>query len=318
MPIDNFNNRLAYGDKKSTEEKMNRYAERIDHVKEFIQENYQQTIDLKLLAQIACLSSFHFSRLFRSVTGCTPMQYVKTIRLEKSAYYLAHSALNISEVAYQCGFNSISNFYSSFKALYNKKPSEYRKLQKSKNKEELGNNQKEVSSNNHHTLSNSMFRRIWDMNVTIKELPEYRIAFFRHIGSYLNTGENWKRLLKWVEENKLFERNPSFIGISRDDPVKTEEGKCRHDACVTLPEGFIDATGCREVIYDTIASGKYAIYEFYDKIDRLALVYRTLYSEWLPQSEYEPDTRPCLEINLNNPADDPEGKARCHICISIK
>ena len=66
------------------------------------------------------------------------------------------------------------------------------------------------------------------MDVNIKELPEYRIAFFRHVGSYINTGENWNKLSKWVEDKELFKTNPLFIGISRDDPVITEEDSCRH------------------------------------------------------------------------------------------
>ncbi len=297
---------------------MIKYTENIEDVKKFIQENYNQTIDLSSLANVACLSSFHFSRIFRSITGYTPMQYLKKIRLEKSIYYLTHSSLNVSEVAYKCGFNSISSFNSSFKAQYNRRPNEFRNIQKSKIKEEFGNNQKEFSIENKHNLNNSFLRRIWDMNVNIKELPEYRIAFFRHVGSYLNTGENWNKLLKWVEAKDLFKTNPLFIGISRDDPATTEENACRHDACVTLPGDFNEEADGSEVLYDRIASGKYAIYEFYDTIDKLGLVYRNLFIEWLPQSDYEMDCRPCLEINLNNPADDPEGKSRCNICIPIK
>ena len=270
---------------------MNKYKENIEDVKKFIHENYHQRIDLNSLANVACFSSFHFSRIFHSITGYTPMQDLKKIRLEKSTYYLTHSSLNVSEVAYKCGFNSISSFNASFKTQYKKSPNEFKKLQRSKIKEEIGNNQKELFTDKKHNLNNSLLRRIWSMNVNIKELPEYRIAFFRHVGSYLNTGENWNKLLKWAGEKDLFKTNPLFIGISRDDPATTEEDACRHDACVTLPKDFNEESDGSEVLYDLIRIGKYAIYEFYDSIDKLGLVYKSLFSQWLPQSDYEMDSR---------------------------
>jgi len=108
-----------------------------------------------------------------------------------------------------------------------------------------------------------------------------------------------------------------FIGISHDDPATTGEDECRHDACVVLPEGFAE-TDEDGVQYADIPAGKYGQYLFYDTIDKLAIAFRALYGEWLPQSGYEPDDRPVLEINLNNPADDPEGKGKCLVCIPIK
>ena len=154
------------------------------------------------------------------------------------------------------------------------------------------------------------------MNVEIKNLPEYRIAYFRHTGSYLETAGNWRRLLTWAGKRGLFPPQAMFIGISHDDPATTEEDACRHDACVVLPAGFdeMDEDG---VAYATIPAGKYGQYLFYDTVDKLAIAFRALYHEWLPQSGFELDDRPALEINLNNPADDPEGKGKCLVCIPI-
>lgn len=135
------------------------------------------------------------------------------------------------------------------------------------------------------------------MNINIVELPEYRIAFFRHVGSYLDTGKNWENLLQWVEGKNLFRTNPLFIGISRDDPAVTEEDACRHDACITLPTGFAEDSDGSGVSFDVIPPGKYAQYEFYDTKDKLGLAYRNLFSEWLPQSDYEIDDRVVLSCD---------------------
>jgi AraC family transcriptional regulator len=115
----------------------------------------------------------------------------------------------------------------------------------------------------------------------------------------------------------LFKTNPLFIGISHDDPETTEDNNCRHDACVTLSDSFVEEKS-DGIQYDIIPKGKYAEYEFYDTIDKLALAYRSLYFEWMPQGGYQLDERPTLEINLNNPAEDPDHRSRCLICLPIK
>ena len=155
------------------------------------------------------------------------------------------------------------------------------------------------------------------MNVRIEEFPERRIAYFRHVGSYLETGGNWNRLLRWTGEKELFAARPLFIGISQDDPATTEEEACRHDACVTLPAGFAEEPA-EGLNYGTIPAGSYAVYEFNDTIDKLAIAFKGLFGEWLPQSGYEMDDRPVLEINHNNPAEDPEHKSRCSLCLPVR
>lgn len=73
------------------------------------------------------------------------------------------------------------------------------------------------------------------MNILIRELPEYEVAFFRRVGSYTEpNGEHWEKLLNWAIKNGLFPPQQSFIGISLDNPDLVESHKCRHDACVTL------------------------------------------------------------------------------------
>ena len=86
---------------------------------------------------------------------------------------------------------------------------------------------------------------------------------------------------------------------------------------MTLPAGFAE-TEEDGVQYATLPAGKYGEHLFYDTIDKLAIAYRALYSEWLPQSGRELADRPPLEINLNNPAEDPEGKSKCLVCVPIK
>jgi AraC family transcriptional regulator len=295
---------------------MTDYSIRILAVQQFIDDHLAEPLDLGILAGVAGFSMFHFSRVFLACAGVPVIRYVKERRLDKAAGMLAGTDAGVTAIARECGFRSISSFNASFKQKYGKAPKDYR-VEERKKTAPARKNREDAGQKESDTPRKSFLRRIWAMNVEIKERPEYRIAFFRHTGSYLNTAGNWRRLLAWAGKRGLFAAHPLFIGISRDDPAATEEDECRHDACVTLPAGFAE-TEEDGVQYGTIPAGRYGEYLFHDTIDKLAIAYRALYSEWLPQSGYELDDRPGLEINLNNPAEDPEHKSKCLVCVPVK
>lgn len=65
----------------------------------------------------------------RAVTGMTPMEYMRTMKLEEARKMLdEHPDLTVEGVAYQCGFNISSTFYRLFKKQYGLTPVEYRKM----------------------------------------------------------------------------------------------------------------------------------------------------------------------------------------------
>jgi len=80
----------------------------------FIDENFASNIDLNKIADEACFSKFHFVRLFRSIYGRTPHQYLTHVRIEKAKEHLTEG----QTVAYACfkvGFDSIGSFTGLFK-----------------------------------------------------------------------------------------------------------------------------------------------------------------------------------------------------------
>jgi DNA gyrase inhibitor GyrI len=154
--------------------------------------------------------------------------------------------------------------------------------------------------------------------IEVMELPRYEVAFIRQIGSYHEPQEHWDKLMSWSIRQGLYPPSQSFIGISLDDPSLVESHLCRHDACVTLPEGF-DKEIHNEVKFKKLAGGQYALYSFYNMPDKLHLAYQYIFEQWLPNSEYEADfNRPSLEFNLNNPAEDSEGRCKVDLFVPIK
>ena len=155
------------------------------------------------------------------------------------------------------------------------------------------------------------------MNISIRELPDLEVAFVRHVGSYLDTQRAWDKLGEWANKNNLFPPEHSFIGISLDDPNSTDEYACRYDACVTIHPDFKSRSD-PEILFKSISGGLYGLYQFYDTIDKFAIAYQIVYGQWLPNSDYVPDDKPCLEFSMNNPSNDPERKAKIDLYIPIK
>lgn len=156
------------------------------------------------------------------------------------------------------------------------------------------------------------------MNIIIKELPEYEVAFIRLIGSYFEPQEHWGNLINWANNNGLHPPTQSFIGISLDNPDLVESINCRHDACVTIPEGF-DKEKHNDIHFKKLDGGQYALYQFYDVPEKLNFAYQFIFGQWLPNSDYEVDNnRYNLEFNMNNPTEDPEGKCKVNLFVPIK
>ena len=119
-----------YGTNKlSTEEDHQRLKnlERFTPVFQYIEEHYPEDLSVDQLAGLAGLSRFHFSRLFKELTGRTITDYINTLRINKSEYLLRNSRMNISEIALSTGFKDIYYFSRSFKKYKHVSPSEMRK-----------------------------------------------------------------------------------------------------------------------------------------------------------------------------------------------
>ena len=73
------------------------------------------------------MSPSYFSTLFKKLNGLTLWEYVQMRRIELAADQLLSTDKNVSEIALACGYNSISNFNRSFKAMTGQTPVAYRK-----------------------------------------------------------------------------------------------------------------------------------------------------------------------------------------------
>ncbi len=103
-----------------------RYTEHIRRALDFIAENLGGACTLELCARAAGYSAYHFSRIFKDMTGLTPMDYVRKRRLSAAARDAARSALPLIDIAVRWGFESLEAFLRAFEAEHGITPGRYR------------------------------------------------------------------------------------------------------------------------------------------------------------------------------------------------
>lgn len=92
----------------------------------YLQEHYAETVALSEAADHFHVSKGHFCRFFKEMTNTTPMNYLNYYRINKSARLLRDTALEISVIAGQTGFNNISYYNRTFRKYMHMTPGEYR------------------------------------------------------------------------------------------------------------------------------------------------------------------------------------------------
>jgi len=99
----------------------------IKRIDDFILSNMSRPINLKMLADLAHCSVFHFSRRFKASTGSSPYHYVLLAKLKAAQHLVRNTRKPIAEIAHLMGFNSVSNFDLFFRKHTDSIPSQYRK-----------------------------------------------------------------------------------------------------------------------------------------------------------------------------------------------
>lgn len=101
-------------------------SRRIERSIEYMNQNFQKPITLTEVARLANMTDVSFSRFFRSRTGITFMDSLLEMRLGHASRLLIDTTQSVAEVAYNCGFNNISNFNRLFKKKKGCTPKEFR------------------------------------------------------------------------------------------------------------------------------------------------------------------------------------------------
>lgn len=107
----------------STREELGR---RVAMATAFLHANADRNVRLAEAARAACLSPFHFHRLFVAVHGVTPHRYLSRVRLQR-ALEMLRAGRPVAEAAAECGFDSVGSFSTLFRRTFGTTPGAIRK-----------------------------------------------------------------------------------------------------------------------------------------------------------------------------------------------
>jgi AraC family transcriptional regulator len=90
--------------------------------------NLSQEMTIDDMARTAMFSKFHFTRIFRDVTGTSPGRFLSALRLQEAKRLLVETEFSVADISSEVGYSSVGTFSSRFKSCVGVSPSMFREL----------------------------------------------------------------------------------------------------------------------------------------------------------------------------------------------
>lgn len=100
---------------------------RLCRARDLLAAEYQSQVLLDTAAREACLSPFHFHRLFRATFGETPHDFLTQRRMERARHLVASGEMTVTEVCFEVGYSSLGSFSTKFQSLVGVAPTQYQR-----------------------------------------------------------------------------------------------------------------------------------------------------------------------------------------------
>ncbi|MBL0371384.1 AraC family transcriptional regulator [Rhizobium sp. KVB221] len=274
------------------------YEKRIRRVTDHIHAHLDEELDLDRLAEIACMSAYHWHRIYRAVLGETPAMTVKRLRLHRAAGDLVTTTRPIADIARQCGYPNLQSFTRIFRADYGIPPAAWRKQGK------------HVAPLQPKPNGDTVM-----YDVSIRKLSDKSAVGIDHAGSYMEINKAFTTLFSQLAGADRLGDVREMFGLYLDDPDTVAVEQLRSAACVVLASATTVPAGLKS--FHT-AGGDYAVLTHKGPYANLQLAYRWLYSTWLKGAGRELRDAPLFEVYVNNPREVPASELLTEICVPLK
>jgi AraC family transcriptional regulator len=274
------------------------YHDRLARVTDYLYAHLEDDLSFDRLAEIACLSAYHWSRIYTAMQGETVTTTIRRLRLQRAADRLANTDLDIARVAAHAGYGSTDTFARAFRDMFGQAPATYR---------EAGSHAAYKAAN---VSDNS-----GGFPVTVDMLPEQRCAGIDHVGSYMQIDHAMGRLFAELVARGRLPAQPVMTGVYFDNPDFGPEPELRSRACLPIDDGGAIEPPMVETV---LRGGLYARLSYTGPYTDMRGAYRWLLGTWLPVSGYEPAEAPILEVYLNDPRNVPQSELRTDILLPLE
>ena len=243
------------------------YAERIDRIVRFLNEQVESAPSLQDLADVAQISPFHFHRVYRAVTGETPSGTLRRLRLARAVAMLRDTNKPVTEIAFDIGYESSQAFSKALRQVTGCSASELRK-----DRGKLDALAKEMAGAPKRTEGSKL-------EVRLVSVEPFRVIAARHVGRPEGLFAAFGALFEWGEKSGYLDDYRGIYGIPIDDP-RDEEG-ARFDCCFDFGPTAKPQNPYSET---TLGGGLYAVARHTGPYDGLEEKYDDLFGPWLLSS----------------------------------
>lgn len=274
------------------------YRDRLNRVIDHVHAHLDEALSFDQMAEIACLSPYHWSRIYAAMQGETIAASIRRLRLQRAADRLANSDLAIETIAQKAGYASAEAFGRAFKEMFDLAPAAYRE-----------NGSHAAFKRAEADVAASGFP------VEIVTLEPRRCAGIDHVGSYMQIDHAMGRLFGELAAREMIPDEPQMIGLFFDDPDLGPEEELRSRAVLPVTSPGPIAAPMVETI---LAGGPHARLSYTGPYADMRGAYRWLLGTWLPASGHEPGDAPIFEAYLNDPREVPQSQLRTDIHLPLK
>ena len=275
------------------------YRKRLLKVIDYMHQHISDDLDVNTLADVACMSPYHFHRIYRYMAQETVNATVRRMRLQAAASELIRSDLSLPLIAKKMAYSSQEAFSRAFLKEFGETPGQYRQT-KHMSQVSLGPYVAMLPAGPDiqcYAEQNTMF------TIEIQSLPATSIVGMYHQGDYMEIGQAFEKMAQYAVAHQLFTEQTKSIGIYYDDPKSVDKSQLKSLAglSVAKPAELEDEA----VSQVTIPEGEYATLLFKGSYAELEKAYDWLYGQWLPESGREAGDFPPFEEYLNDPKTTP-------------
>lgn len=263
------------------------YLERINRVVGFLSDQVESAPSLEAMANIAAISPYHFHRVYRAVTGETPSNTLRRLRLAKACGLLKDAENSITQIAFDVGYDSLQSFSRAFRSGTGHTPSELRD-----NASALEDTLASLSS----SASRSGVQG--DIEVKVVSLQPFNVIASRHRGPPDGLFQAFGTLFEWAIGAGYENRLQGIYGIPLDDPRDAPESKCRFDCCFDFGP---DVSGDGKFDELELGGGRYAVARHLGPYEGIEEKYDYLIGSWVSASEFSLRDHPIFNHYLKDP-----------------
>lgn len=288
------------------------HRQRIRRVMIHINQNLGEKFGLDLLSEVACFSPFHFLRVFESLIGETPQQYIIRKKMERAGFFLLEKKTCVTDVALGVGYGTSSSFCKVFKSHFGMSPRQFRDTIPSDQYHKTNHPFRSAVGNRNRSLSMPL--------PVIRKLPVIKIICIKNQGvvngNFLASNlKSFDIFREQVIHNDLIHLVQNSVSIYPNRPTGTLDSQAtdfigaiiKHETRLSDP-----------FRYFVFPPGKYAIFTHYGSYDFISLTWNQAYMNWFPKSGETLRDLPPLEIHMDESNPDDTLGLKAYLLIPIR